>query len=108
MSEDITVYVTGATRSPLGDKPEYAGYLSPTALKAFGEYMLKHQIQEDGSRRDSRNWQKGIPMESYMQSMFRHFMGVWGKYEAGQDADVEELCALFFNVQGMLHETLKK
>ena len=105
---DITKFSTGATRSPLGNKPEYAGYLSPAVIKRFGEYMLKNQIQDDGSRRDSRNWQKGIPLESYMQSMFRHFMVVWCNYESGKLSDCEEdLMALMFNVMGMSHEVLK-
>jgi hypothetical protein len=77
-------------------------------IKRFGEYMLKNQIQDDGSRRDSRNWQKGIPLESYMQSMFRHFMVVWCNYESGKLSDSEDdLMAMMFNVMGMSHEILK-
>ena len=107
MKDKIITFTSGATRSPIGDKPEYAGYLSPFALKAYGAYMVRHQIQEDGSRRDSRNWRKGIPEESYMQSMFRHFMAVWERYELGEEQSEEELCALLFNVMGMLHERVK-
>ena len=104
---DIIKFETGATRSPLGNKPEYAGYLSAPAIKAYGAYMLKNQTQEDGSRRDSRNWRKGIPTESYIQSMWRHFFAVWYAYESGEKINTDDLCALFFNVQGLLHEELK-
>ena len=125
MSEDQTVYMTdmrtaeirtfstGATRSSSEGKPEYAGYLSPRFIRAYGQYMLKHQVQADGNMRDCRNWQSGIPLESYMQSMFRHFVEVWSDYEQhrleGADDDgamIESLCALAFNVMGMTHEII--
>jgi len=101
---------TGARRCG-GDKPEYAGYLSPAVVIAFGAYMFKHQIQADGTLRESRNWQKGIPLESYMQSMFRHFVDVWRLFEEPVKQDealLEALMALLFNVQGMSHELLKE
>lgn len=108
----VRTFGTGATRTG-GNKPEYAGYLSPRVLEAFGRYMFEHQVQPDGKIRDCRNWQRGIPQESYMQSMFRHFMEVWTIYENGcGDADyaaeyeqemITSLMALFFNVQGMAH-----
>lgn len=111
----IRTFKTGATRTH-GSKPEYAGYLSPRVLSAFGRYMFEHQVQADGSIRESRNWQKGIPQESYMQSMFRHFMEVWTHYEnsRGDAVYTEEfetemitaLMALLFNVQGMAHELI--
>ena len=111
----VRTFQTGATRSG-GDKPEYAGYLSPRVIEAFGRYMFEHQVQPDGTVRECRNWQKGIPAESYMQSMFRHFMEVWTIYENGcGDADyaaeyeqemITSLMALLFNVQGMAHELI--
>ena len=120
--EGVTIYParvfpTGATRSPAEGKPEYAGYLHPSVIKAYGEYMLKHQTQSDGKQRDSRNYRKGIPLESYMQSMFRHFVEVWSIYEANMDTGInqfdradmiEALTALFFNVHGMTMEILKE
>ena len=111
----VRKFDTGATRSG-GNKPEYAGYLSPRVIEAFGRYMFEHQAQPDGTVRESRNWQKGIPQESYVQSMFRHFMEVWTIYERTRGdvvvaAQYEQelltaLMAMFFNVQGMAHELI--
>ncbi len=110
----IRVFETGATRDTAGDKPDYAGFLHPWVLEAFGKYMQKNQVQSDGTRRASDNWQKGIPKEVYMSSMFRHFMDVWANDRAGLDGMVvtrearhEALCALIFNVMGYLFEDLQ-
>ena len=108
----IRTFETGATRDTDEGKLDYEGFLSPWALEAFAEYMHHHRIQSDGELRPSDNWQKGIPMDAYMKSMWRHFMSVWmahrvGEWDDGAQADLErDLCALLFNVQGMLHELL--
>ena len=104
----IRTFSTGATRSTDAVKPDYEGYLSPLVLKRFGEYMTKHRVQPDGSTRASDNWQKGIPLASYMQSAWRHFVAWWLAYRGHPTEDIEEsLCAMLFNVQGYLHEYLK-
>lgn len=99
-------FKTGATRNNDEDKVDYEGFLSPLAIEAYGEYMHKAREQDDGSIRDSDNWQKGIPIPEYMKSMWRHFFSVWKKHRAGED-NTEDLCALLFNVQGYLHEKIK-
>jgi hypothetical protein len=63
--------------------------------------------------RDGDNWQKGIPLDVYMKSMWRHFMDVWtmhrGLDDFGAQASLEEsLCAVLFNAMGYLHELLKE
>jgi hypothetical protein len=106
------VFDTGATRSPLANKPQYEGYLSPLVLKRFGEYMLKHQTQADGQRRDADNWQKGIPPASLMDSKTRHDMDVWlhhrGYSDAATEPMEEALCAVMFNTMAMLLAELEK
>jgi hypothetical protein len=114
-------YNTGAKRSEVKGKPQYEGYLSPLVIWRYGQYMLGHQMQEDGNMRASDNWQKGMPLDDYMDSMWRHFMDVWLFHRAkgtknkamstptAQDIDIEDaLCALMFNVMGYLHESIKK
>lgn len=110
MINKIRKFDTGATRDVDENKLDYNGFLSPIALKRFAEYMHKNRLQTDGSMRDSKNWQKGIPQDSYMSSMWRHFFDVWAIYHGIQSgvSFEEALCALMFNVQGMLHEELKK
>lgn len=105
----IRTFDTGATRDTDHDKLDFEGFLSPRVLEAFAWYMHANRLQKDGSLRDSDNWQKGIPVDAYMSSMWRHFFDVW-KCHRGlhTTSDIEtNLCALLFNVQGMLHEVLR-
>lgn len=107
-------FSTGATRSSDAGRYDPEGFLSPIALERFCEYMNKHRVQADGTLRDSDNWQKGMPLNTYMKGMWRHFLHLWQRHrgwtvtDPKAAADVEEdLCAMWFNVQGMLHELLK-
>lgn len=99
-------FSTGATRDTNEGKLDFRGFLSPSVIKRYAEYMHKNRIQSDGELRAGDNWKKGIPKDTYMESMWRHFFSVWDGFENGADID-EELCALLFNVCGMLHERLK-
>jgi hypothetical protein len=104
-------FETGATRDTDEGKLDYEGFLSHGVLERYAQYMHKNRIQADGQLRDSDNWQKGIPKDAYMKSMFRHFMDVWNEHRnPNDDLDVraESLCALMFNVMGYLHEDLKR
>src|SRR5262249_35716685 len=100
---------TGASRDTDQGKLDYEGFLSPLVIKAFAEYMDKHRLMPDGALRDSDNWQKGMPLEAYMKSGWRHFFDWWSIHR-GQPAREDlktALCALLFNAQGYLHEILK-
>ena len=109
-------FASGATRNNAGDKLEYKGFICPEALTAFAEYMHNHRIQADGQMRDSDNWKKGIPIAVYNDSLIRHvhdyhrLIDGWSP-KCPDDGHVltakELLCAILFNVQGLLHETLK-
>ena len=112
----LRTFKTGATRDTGKDKLEPHGFLSPEALHRFSEYMHKHRKQSDGSLRDPDNWKKGMPQEEYVKSLLRHAMDFWAVLE-GQgnplydtaESDPEEIaCAIMFNVQGWLHENLKR
>lgn len=106
----MRVFETGATRDKEDGKFDYEGFLSPRVLQRYAEYMHEHRIQADGSLRDSDNWQKGIPMGAYMKSLWRHFMDVWLQWRNGSTFSKvweDALCAMMFNVMGLLHETLK-
>ena len=99
-------FATGATRDDSDTKIDYDGFLSYPVIKRYGEYMHQHRIQADGKLRESDNWQAGIPEAEYRKSLFRHFMAVWGGSRNGK-VDQDDLCAMMFNVCGMLHEVLK-
>jgi hypothetical protein len=103
----VRTFSTGATRDTDENKLDFEGFLSPLVLEEFAKYMHGKRKMPDGSMRDSDNWQKGIPLDAYMKSMFRHFFAVWKSHRAGTTTAEEDLLGLFFNVQGYLHETLK-
>lgn len=114
----VREFGTGATRDLDANKLDFEGFLSPLVLERYAEHMHKARKMPDGSMRESDNWQLGIPMDVYMKSMWRHFFAVWKLHRGlrvtevvkGEtiEKDLEtELSALLFNVNGMLHETLK-
>ena len=117
----MRTFETGATRNNDEGRIDPEGFISPSAMLRFCEYMQANRKQADGTYRASDNWQKGIPDDSYMKSMTRHFYEVWLLHRDGSRAQSghltadelnktkqDALCALLFNVQGMLHELLKQ
>jgi hypothetical protein len=103
-------FETGATRDTDVGKYDYEGFLSPFVIERYAEYMNENRVQSDGKIRDSDNWQKGMPLDVYMKSAWRHFFDMWREHRriktiAGLEV---ALCALMFNVMGYLHEILVK
>lgn len=105
----MRTFPTGATRDSDDGKLDYEGFLSPLVLERYAEYMHAHRVQADGTLRDSDNWQKGIPKDAYMKSLWRHFMDVWKMHRGvGDPAHLQDaLCAVLFNAMGYLHEELR-
>jgi hypothetical protein len=102
----IRQFVTGANRDVDTDKLDFEGFLSPLVVERFAQYMHKNRRLADGSFRDSDNWQKGIPLDVYMKSGFRHFIEWWKNHRESR-TDEEALCGILFNTMGYLHEILK-
>jgi hypothetical protein len=74
--------------------------------------MLKHQTQSDGNLRESDNWKKGFPLDAFWHSMSRHILDlrlIWEQFpeEARTQDIIETLCAVKFNVDGLMHEILR-
>ncbi len=103
-------FETGATRDIDEGKFDYEGFLSPVVLERYAEYMHENRIQADGNLRDSDNWQKGIPKDAYIKSLWRHFMDLWKEHRNLDTTDGIEvaLCAIMFNTMGYLHELLSE
>lgn len=109
-------FETGATRDSDADKFDYEGFFSPLVLERRAAYMHKHRKQADGNLRDSDNWQKGMPLNQYAKSESRHHQQFWKLHrgyptvdEKGNPVDIEDaICAEMFNLEGYLHELLKK
>jgi hypothetical protein len=108
----VRTFDTGATRDSDDGKFDYEGFLSPAVLEEFAAYMHRNRVQSDGSLRASDNWQKGIPVDQYMKSWWRHFMDVWMLHRGLEPASgvdmITSLCACLFNNMGMLHELLNE
>jgi len=109
-------FETGATRDTGSNKLDYSGFLCPSVLRQFAKYMNMNRLQSDGTLRASDNWQKGIPMDVYVESGWRHFWEWWychrlPEEEVGRTEDIEivaGICGLMFNCMGYLHEWLKR
>lgn len=102
-------FETGAIRDKEEGKLDYESFLSPLVMKAFATYMHFNRKLPDGTLRDGDNWQKGIPMDAYMKSGWRHFMDwwMWHRKFHIKEGIVWALCGVIFNAQGYLHEILK-
>jgi len=103
-------FETGARRDSDVGKLDYEGALSPEVLRAFAIYMDFNRRLKDGTRRDTDDWQKGVPLDVYMKSASRHFMDWWLSH---RDYPISEgriwaLLGLMFNLQGYLHEYMKQ
>jgi len=99
---------SGATRDSDSAKFDYEGFLDPTVVERFGAYMDKHRRLADGSTRASDNWKRGIPLDAYIKSLWRHFRDVWAYHRGDKSVNIEEsLCAVLFNCMGYLFEVLK-
>lgn len=108
VAKALREFPSGATRDDDTNKPDYEGFLSPLVLERYGAYMHAKRTTPAGVR-ESDNWQKGIPLNAYIKSAWRHFL-TWWKYHRGsaknEELLQEELCALLFNVMGYLHSHL--
>jgi hypothetical protein len=108
---DLRKFETGATRDVDHHKFDYEAFLSPYVLERYAEYMHEKRKMPDGSLRDGDNWQKGIPLDAYMKSGFRHFIDWWALHRDTKGVAIEDLetslLALLFNVHGYLHEVVK-
>jgi len=96
----VTTFETGAARDTQEGKPNFYECLSPFAVWRYGEYMAVASAKYgDG------NWQKGIPIESYMKSLERHFLKLKMQLAYDYDAEpgVDHAAAIMFNVMGLMH-----
>lgn len=112
----VREFDTGANRDSEDGKFDYEGFLSPAVLFEFAGYMHDKRMLPDGTLRNSDNWQKGIPLDSYMKSLVRHVMDLWlihrgyAVHRPEDDSNVELADALggaLFNIQGYWLEVLK-
>jgi len=97
----ITRFASGAIRDSQEGKEDYIETISWTAFKRYAQFMTSKK-----SRYGQGNFKKGIPIESYEQSLVRHLQKyLSNKYENGQaEPDDDHLSAMVFNLFGIMHE----
>lgn len=101
MKKKITKFKTGAVRDKQEGKEDYVETISWSGLRRFAQYMTAKK-----KKYGAGNFKKGIPIESYEQSLVRHVQKyLANKYE---DEDIEggecHISAIIFNALGILHE----
>lgn len=103
-------FESGASRNADEGKLDFEAFISPNALRAFAEYMDENAWLNE-ERRAGDNWQKGIPTDVYVKSLWRHFFDVWAIHRGVPTLDVEDmkhaLGGVLFNAFGLLHELTK-
>jgi hypothetical protein len=97
----IIKFETGAIRDAQEGKEDYIETISWTALKRYAQYMTGKK-----NKYGAGNFKKGIPIESYEQSLVRHLQKyLANKYEGGTvEKGEDHLAAMAFNIFGILHE----
>lgn len=117
MSDDGNMrgFNTGATRDTAEGKLLYNKFLAPNVLTQYAKFMSMNRLQSNGELRDGNNWQKGIPMDVYEDSMARHYHEFWTMYEDRDNLDradeiemIGSAMGLLFNVMGWTLEWLKQ
>lgn len=115
MKNKIRTFLSGATRNTNNGKFDIEGFTNPAVENSFSRYMHKHRKMEDGSLRDSDNWQKSIPSSELMKSLLRHVHDVHLLHrgyevidESGEKISLEEcLNGVKFNINAYILNLIK-
>lgn len=112
--KNIREFKTGSNRNSDEGKFDYEGFNSPIVDWSFAKYMHHHRKLDDGTLRDSDNWQKGIPPKELLKSLKRHMQDVnlimrgFTVVENGKVVTLEEACnGIKFNTNGIILNELK-
>lgn len=108
--QKFRTHTTGASRDLDDGKPDFEAMLSPLVMDCYGAYMTRKRRMVDGTLREADNWKKGMPLDWFIKSGWRHMVDWWKHHRReGKTTETLEdtLCALLFNVSGFLHEHLK-
>lgn len=97
-------FLTGAIRDSDDNKEDYTETISWLSFKRYAEYMTGKK-----KKYGAGNFKKGIPIESYEQSLMRHIQKYFAnKYEgANLEPNEDHLSAAWFNIQGIMYEEEK-
>lgn len=101
----IRKFDTGAVRDNDSTKENYVESIPWIALRRYAFYMKSKE-----SRYGKGNFKKGIPSESYEESLLRHIQKyISNKYEGGDfEKDQDHLSAILFNCFGLIYQEEKQ
>lgn len=101
MKKALTQFPSGAVRDAQDDKESYVETTSWIAFRRYSQYMTGKK-----ERYGQGNFKKGIPAESYEESLIRHLTKyLINKYEGGSlEPNEDHLAAIVFNTFGLMHE----
>lgn len=91
-SGERRTFETGAQRDRGALKPR-PDLISPYALERLGMLLAR-----GAEKYEARNWERGMPVSVFAESLFRHLM----QYMQG-DRTEDHLAAIMFNAQGIIH-----
>lgn len=100
-------FESGATRDAAEGKLAYHRFFSPDVLTAVAQYLERHRDTPNG-RREPDNWKAGIPADVYVESLHRHAHELWTQFEHNIPLDMDTLCAIHFNIHGLIYEELRR
>ncbi len=97
----VRTFASGAIRDVDDQKEDYIETISWRAFRRYAKYMTGKK-----SKYGAGNFKKGIPIESYEQSLVRHLdKYIENKHEgANLEKDCDHLSAMVFNIFGIMHE----
>ena len=98
--DEVRTFESGAIRDSLEGKESYVESISWLTMKRYAQYMTKA-----ASKYGRGNWIKGIPAESYEDSLIRHIQKYLSNkyYGTEVEPEVDHLSAALFNLQGLIH-----
>lgn len=102
---DVTHFPTGAIRDIQDGKESYVETISWTAFRRYAEYMTGKK-----KKYGSGNFKKGIPPESYEESLVRHLVKYMSNTHefGGLEEKEDHLSAMVFNIFGLMHEEARQ
>ena len=99
--KNIRTFKSGAIRDSQEGKESYGETISWTAFKRYAQYMTGKK-----EKYGSGNFKKGIDIDSYEESLIRHYQKYMeNKYEGGNvEVNEDHMSAIVFNAMGIMHE----
>ena len=97
---NIKVFKTGAMREDKSHKSR------PDLISPYFTERLGFVLAKGADKHGARNWEKGIPNDSFLSSLERHLVAYKQSISKGYSShniDEDHLGQLAFNLMGLIH-----